>query len=225
MTETGKPRPKLILASGSPRRRELLRLLGLPFEVVRPDVREEGDCSSPPAFQACALAQKKALTVSNGNPTHLVVGADTLVVLDGGVMGKPSDASAARAMLRALRGREHLVITGLCLVQPGRGRPEVEAVQTRVWMRDYTDQDIVDYIARGEPFDKAGAYAIQDTSFSPVEEIEGCYANVMGLPLCHLFVALEPLGLCPSSTPQAACEAHLQRTCGVAHRILKPIDH
>lgn len=225
MTETGKPRPKLILASGSPRRRELLRLLGLPFQVVRPDVREEGGYGSPPALQACTLAQRKALSVCNDNPADVVVAADTLVVLDGEVMGKPSDASAALVMLRALRGREHLVITGLCLVQPGRDRPEVEAVQTRVWMRDYTDQDIVDYIARGEPFDKAGAYAIQDASFSPVEEIEGCYANVMGLPLCHLFVALERLGLCPSSTPQAACEAHLHRTCEVAKGILRSLDH
>ncbi|HEM61599.1 MAG TPA: septum formation protein Maf [Chloroflexi bacterium] len=225
MIETGKARPKVILASGSPRRRELLRLLGLPFQVVRPDMREEGDQGSPPALQARALAQRKALSVSNDNPTNLVLGADTLVVLDGEVMGKPSDVSAAWAMLRALRGQEHLVITGLCLVQPGRDRPEVDAVQTRVWMRDYADQEIAGYIARGEPFDKAGAYAIQDAYFSPVQEIEGCYANVMGLPLCHLFAALERLGLCPPSTPQAACEAHLQRTCDVAKGILRSLDH
>ncbi|HJX37338.1 MAG TPA: Maf family protein [Anaerolineae bacterium] len=218
----------MLLASGSPRRRELLRLLGMPFQVATPDTREDAETASDGVVQASTLAERKALHVAGQSPADLVIAADTLVVLDDQVMGKPPDAGSAREMLRALRGREHNVISGLAVVSPGNALPTVQAVKTRVWMRYYRDEELADYIASGEPFDKAGAYAIQDARFHPVERIEGCYANVMGLPLCHLFAILARLGLAPSpclTSPRRACEKHLGRKCEVAERILGAIDH
>ena len=228
MRLAGKGKPKLLLASRSPRRKELLRLLGMPFQVVVPDIREDDRPDEDGAVQACALAARKALTVARQSPADLVIAADTLVVLENQAMGKPPDAGSAIAMLRALRGREHSVISGLAVVGPGNAEVAAQAVETTVWMREYRDEEIADYIARGEPFDKAGAYAIQDWRFHPVDRIEGCYANVMGLPLCHLFAMLAPQGLVPTPSlagPWRACERHLERTCGVAEGILAAINH
>jgi septum formation protein len=223
---TGKAKPEVILASRSPRRRELLRLLNVPFRVLTPKTQEDGDYRSPATLEAAMLARRKALSVARENPNALVMAADTLVVLDDWVMGKPPDAASAREMLLALRDREHRVVTGLAVARPGAARPDAQTVETRVWMRHYADREITDYIARGEPFDKAGAYAIQDDVFRPVEEIDGCYANVMGLPLCHLAVALERSGLdLGSVSPHRACEVHLGRRCLVGLRIIARIDH
>lgn len=228
MRLTGKGSPKLLLASGSPRRRELLRLLGVPFQVVMPDICEDERPDRDGAVQACTLAGRKALTIARQSPADLVIAADTLVVLAGQALGKPPDAGSAIAMLRALRGREHSVISGLAVVCPGSAVPDVQAVETAVWMRDYGDEEIAHYVARGQPFDKAGAYAIQDYHFHPVQRIEGCYANVMGLPLCHLFVMLTRQGMAPPPSltgPRRACEQHLGRACGVAGPIIAAIDH
>ncbi len=193
----------LILASGSPRRRQLLACLGLPFRVVVPDVDEE----VPPATGVTpeqtgeALAIVKALSVAQREGGNLVLAADTLVVDGETVLGKPRDAAEATAMLRRLRDREHRVITGLALVDARRPAfrntappPEggsidaaravlVGHVVTAVRMRAYRDDEIEAYVARGEPFDKAGAYAIQDEAFRPVASFDGCYCNVVGLPL------------------------------------------
>ncbi len=220
--DTGKDMTRLVLASGSPRRTELLRLLGLPFEIREPSA-EEGrvrGCDVP--RQAALLAQSKALSVAAQNPDDVIVAADTLVVLQGAVMGKPADAASAWEMLKRLRGREHLVISGLAVAHPGSARPAMQAVQTRVWMRDYEDREIAAYIARREPFDKAGAYAIQDQDFRPVERIEGCYANVMGLPLCHLFKTLSHADFPALLRPVSGCESLTGYTCAVASSILNP---
>jgi septum formation protein len=175
--------PSLILASGSPRRRELLAALGAPFEVRVADVPEPLLNGVPAAVQAETLAQTKVCAVAADAPSAAVLGADTIVVLDGVPLGKPGDPDEARRMLIALRGRAHEVVTGVALTASGDGSLATAHVETRVFMRAYTDAEIEDYIATGDPFDKAGAYAIQHDGFRPVERIAGCYCNVMGLPL------------------------------------------
>jgi len=176
----------LILASGSPRRRRLLTCLGLRFRVVVPDVDEDVPSAAEltPEEMAQALAGAKALSVAQGEGRGLVVAADTLVLDGETVLGKPRDPDEAAAMLRRLRDREHRVITGLALVDAAR--PDVslhDHVTTVVRMRPYSEEEIAAYIARREPFDKAGAYAIQDEAFHPVATYDGCYCNVVGLPL------------------------------------------
>ena len=175
----------LIIASGSPRRRQLLACLGLTFRVVLPDVDEDAPSAANlrPEEMADALAGAKALSVAQREGEGLVLAADTLVVDGETILGKPRDAAEAAAMLRRLRDREHRVITGLALVDAARGDAGPAAhVTTAVRMRPYGDEEIAAYIARGEPFDKAGAYAIQDEAFHPVAAYQGCYCNVVGLP-------------------------------------------
>ncbi len=217
--------PETLLASGSPRRRELLRLMGMPFEVVIPDTHEDAPPASDVAAQVSVLAQRKALAAARHGSADLVIAADTLVLLGNQVMGKPPHAESAREMLEALRGREHRVVTGLVVLHRKSAVAEVQAVETRVWMRDYGNEEVAGYIARGEPFDKAGAYAIQDVYFHPVERIEGCYANVMGLPLCHLFAALDRLGCRLRRPPLKACQAYIGRKCNMAEQILSASTH
>ena len=222
---TGKAMTQLVLASGSPRRRELLQLLGRPFRVVVPRTVEGTVKCSDAATQASVLAEMKALSVARHGPEEIIVAADTLVVLCDQIIGKPTDAASARDTLVALRTGEHQVVTGLAVILPGASTPILQAVETRVWMRQYRDEEIANYIDRGEPFDKAGAYAIQDPEFDPVERIEGCYANVMGLPLCHLFTTLRDAASLHSLPPVAACEGHTGRRCSVAGRILEAATH
>jgi septum formation protein len=175
----------LILASGSPRRRRLLVCLGIPFRVVVPTVDEDAPslAAVTPEHMAEVLAKAKALSVAQQSE-GLVLAADTLVVDGDTVLGKPRDTAQATAMLRRLRDREHRVITGLALVDAARPNLGlVDHVTTAVQMRPYGKDEIEAYIARGEPFDKAGAYAIQDEAFHPVASYDGCYCNVVGLPL------------------------------------------
>ncbi len=215
----------IVLASGSPRRRELLRLLGVPFHVVHPAVGETAVPREKPSQQAVRLARMKADAVITEVPGRIVVAADTLVVLSGLVLGKPDGEAEAWGMLKALRGREHRVISGIAVVDISHGQTAVRSVETRVWMRDYTDDEIATYIARGEPFDKAGAYAIQDVEFHPVARIDGCYANVMGLPLCDLHVTLRKMGCTWGVSPARACEALTGRQCLAATQILEQDNH
>ncbi len=211
----------LVLASTSPRRQELISLLGIPFETVTPHVQEDVVSGQDAREVALRLARMKAEAVGAIEQGKTVVAADTVVVLGSQFMGKPADAAAASAMLRALRGREHEVISGLAVLDPARPTMGVEAVTTRVWMRHYRDEEIADYIRREEPYDKAGGYAIQDRLFHPVEEIEGCYANVMGLPLCHLYLRLKEMAFPLPTSPWRACQLHSGQPCLVAPQILK----
>ncbi len=215
----------MVLASGSPRRKELLSLLGVPFKAVRPAVGEMALPKEKPSQQAVRLARMKAEAVASEEPAKIIVAADTLVVLSGQVMGKPADKTQAWAMLKALRGREHQVISGIAVVAPSRRAIAVRSTETRVWMRDYSDDEIADYIARGEPFDKAGAYAIQDAVFNPVARIEGCYTNVMGMPLCHLYVTHLELGFKLPVSPVQACGVLTGRKCLAASQILEQASH
>ena len=179
----------LVLASASPRRQELLRNARIAFEVQPAHIAE--DPLPGEAARACAerLARDKALAVAGQRPHDVVLGADTVVVIggevDGQLLGKPSDAADAARMLRMLSGREHQVITGVCLVVDGK--PSVASETTLVTMSEITDKDIADYISSGEPMDKAGAYAIQGIASRWIPRIEGDYSNVVGLPVALVF--------------------------------------
>lgn len=202
----------IVLASASPRRRELLRALSLPFRVQVADVPEPLSTGVPAAEQAVALALAKARAIAPA-ADPLVLGADTIVVLDGVPLGKPESAEEARQMLAALRGRAHDVITGVALVT---GKQQWTAhASTAVWMRSYTDAAIEDYIATGDPFDKAGAYAIQHPGFRPVERIHGCYCNVMGLPLWTVRALLQDTGR-TSTVGRPGDQIDRCRTCPLA---------
>lgn len=186
---------KLFLASASPRRKRILALLDLPFQDLPVEADEAVWPGERPAQAARRLAQAKTEAAAGAVSQGIIVAADTLVVDRGHILGKPRDAGEARRMLRRLRGRAHLVITGLALLRPATGEAQSAAVTTRVWMRPYTAAELEAYAASGEALDKAGAYAIQSPSFAPVERIAGCYLNVVGLPLCALGLALRRLGL------------------------------
>ena len=184
----------IVLASTSPRRRELLSGLGLQFRTVAPQASEEMVEGESPEEMVERLALAKAMSVASSADQGLIVGADSIVVLDGRVLGKPADADEAREMLNALRGREHRVMTGVAVVDGPLGKVWVASQVSGVAMRDYSDTEVEDYIASGEPMDKAGAYAVQDRDFRPGIVAEGCYANVMGLPICLLMELLKEAG-------------------------------
>jgi septum formation protein len=172
----------LILASASPRRRDLLAHLGLAFEVVEPEADECSPAGRPERV-ARRLAVVKARIVCKERPDATIIAADTIVAHRGALLGKPHDADEARAMLEFLRGRTHRVITAVAVLLPGHRRPLVDHAVTSVTVRRYSDAEIAASIARGDPFDKAGAYAIQDERLAPVARYGGCYCNVVGLPL------------------------------------------
>ncbi len=186
------PKP-LILASQSPRRAQLLRQVGFEFDVIPANIDETTDTSAFPEKSAADLAQQKAQAVAHQIKNGLVVGADTLVVLAGKILGKPRDATEAREMLRFLSGQTHTVFTGFAIVS----RPENIWVtgweRTAVTFRELEDWEIDRYIEIDRPFDKAGAYGIQDTSALFVESIHGCYYNVVGFPLAKFYVRLKSL--------------------------------
>ena len=188
-------RRELVLASTSPRRRELLSCLGINFRVVPPSTLENMKPNETPKEMVERLALSKALSVARSLAGGLVVGADSVVVLDGRVLGKPINSAQAREMLRSLRSREHQVMTGVALVDADDQGAHVTSESSLVTMRDYSDDQLEAYVASGEPMDKAGAYAVQDRVFRPAEQLEGCYTNVMGLPLCSLVDMLQDAGL------------------------------
>ncbi len=195
--------PRLVLASASPRREHLLRALGLAFEVVASGIPEDGG-DGPALESAPALALAKArevaarLTVPHSAPRVpqcLVLGADTIVECEGKQLDKPADAAEACATLQVLSGRTHQVVTGVALVDAGSGRAETDAAVTHVTFRALTDAEIAAYVATGEPFGKAGAYAIQELGALLVEEIRGSPSNVIGLPVTVVQDLLRRFGL------------------------------
>jgi septum formation protein len=187
---------KLILASASPRRAQLLKQVGIPFQVV-PSTVDEAVEGFTPGEMVIKLALAKAGQVASGFSDGLVLGADTVVVYRDTVLGKPRSAADARKMLLQLSGREHRVITGLALVDAAGGAFQTASSETRVWMRAL-ESDLIDaYIATGEPMDKAGAYGIQEKAAFFVERIEGCYFNVVGLPLTQLYLLLSRMEIKP----------------------------
>jgi MAF protein len=217
--------PRIVLASGSPRRRELVALLGLPFEVIPADVDESLLPGEDPAAMVVRLSQAKAQaaqpTIQPSNHPTILLSADTTVSLDGEILAKPADAVEARSMLTRLRGRSHQVFTAITLVNLITGRLVTDLASTEVPMRDYSDEEMEAYIASGDPFDKAGGYAIQHDGFNPVSGLRGCYASVVGLPLCHVTRSLRALGVDPPADVPAACQAHLNYECPVFQAILR----
>lgn len=227
-TMDGRDRPSsvvrhLILASASPRRQEFLRLLGIPFRVHPARVDETPQPGERPEDLAVRLSRLKAEAVAC-EVEGPVLAADTVVVLDGRILGKPRDADEARAMLRALRGRWHHVHTAITLIpnlqsptsqSPVPPSPISTLDTARVLMREYTDAEIDAYIASGDPMDKAGAYAIQHPAFAPVARVEGCMATVMGLPIARLLPLLDDLGFPLPEDRARACVAVFGTCCQV----------
>lgn len=183
----------LVLASGSARRKRLLVQIGLPFRSVESGM-EESEIRGDPLEGACDLAEKKALDVGRRAEGSWILGADTVIAVDERTLGKPSDLEEAAAMLDLLAGREHRVITGLCLVDPAGTVAELQGMTTCVKIRPLSDREIRGYVETGEPMGKAGAYAIQGIGAFIVEGIEGSYTNVVGLPLAYLVKTLLRLG-------------------------------
>ena len=235
----------IVLASASPRRRELITLLGLPVEITSAGIDEVPLPGERAEAMAQRLSREKALTAARQfdrphSAARILLASDTVVSLDGEPLGKPRDTVEARSMLRRLRGRTHQVYTAIMLlglqstsahcVAPGAdavGNGSSSAPNTitdlassDVPMRACTDMEIEAYIASGDPFDKAGAYAIQHSGFHPVANFQHCFANVMGLPLCHVVRALRQLDVEPPHDVPALCQTHLCYDCPVFERIL-----
>ena len=183
---------KLLLASASPRRAQLLRNAGIAFAAQATRVPERRRRGESPSKFALRLAREKARAIFARHPRRIVLGADTIVVIGGRVLGKPRHRRDARRMLRLLSGRTHQVSTAVCLAGPGF--EDARAETTRVTMRELSETEIRDYVASGEPMDKAGAYAIQGLASRFVSRIEGCYFNVVGLPLPLVYRMLRAHG-------------------------------
>jgi septum formation protein len=188
---------RIILASASPRRVELLRMIGLPFEQIIGDVPEETEGAQGPAEHVRILAHRKAEQAARGLSSGLVIGADTVVAIDGDILGKPRDSAGAARMLSRLSGRTHEVFTGVSLVAVDTGATLSDVVRTGVVMRPMSGDDIRRYVATGEPMDKAGAYAAQGLAAPFVERVDGCFYNVVGLPLSRLWEMLTEMGCDP----------------------------
>jgi septum formation protein len=183
----------LILASASPRRRRLLTQIQIPFRVV-PGAVDENETGHEPTEMCRRLAEKKAIQVCSLAGPFWILGADSIVVISDRVLGKPRDEAEAGAMLSLLSGKEHRVVTGFCILDPSGQTAHSEAVSTAVCFKPLNDAEIQSYIRTGEPFGKAGAYAIQGIGAFMVESISGSYTNVVGLPVCAVIKALIRVG-------------------------------
>ncbi len=190
----------LILASTSPRRQELLALLGVTFEVMPPTVEEIRSPDLAPADQATQWALDKALSIARRYPDDLVLGGDTVIEIDGLLMGKPTDLNDAETMLRQLRSRRHAVHTGIALLHHASQTTVVRLETARVWMKPFTDHELRWYLETNESMGKAGSYSIQGAGARLIEKIEGDYPAVVGLPLRHTAALLAAHGV---AVPQA----------------------
>ncbi|MBL8061899.1 MAG: septum formation inhibitor Maf [Anaerolineales bacterium] len=211
---------KFVLASNSPRRRQLFGLGGWTFSVIAADVDETPLENESPREYVIRLAQAKAFAIqARAESDAVVIGSDTTVVDGNEILGKPVDEADAERMLRQLRGRVHQVYTAIAAVQ--NGKMVTDMSMTDVPMRNYSDEEIAAYVKTGDPMDKAGAYAIQHPEFQPVAFMEGCYAGVMGLPMCHVLRVLKQFNISPSTNVPAACQQLLNYDCRVSSLILK----
>ncbi len=212
--------PVWILASQSPRRRALMLALGLPHEVVAADVPEDPLDGEDPQALALRLALAKARAVAAQHPQRYVVAADTVVAVEGAILGKPADEAEAVEMLRLLRGRVHQVFTAVAVLAGplGLGAGDLAAISVR--MRAYRDEELLAYVRTGDPLDKAGAYAIQHQGFRPVADLRGCHAGVLGFPLCHFWRVLRSLSLPRPYYVPALCREHTGFPCQVYPEVL-----
>jgi len=213
--------PKLILASNSPRRKQLLALTGWDFDVQPADINEDLLPAEQPGDYVLRLAESKAREVARmAGGSGIILAADTTVVDADAILGKPVDAAEAASMLRGLRGHTHQVYTGLAVCRSRADNPVTDLCITDVPMRNYSDEDMLAYITSGDPLDKAGAYAIQHPDFHPVENITGCFASVMGLPLCHLARSIKKMGIEAQVDIPTECQSALDYDCPVWRTIL-----
>jgi MAF protein len=215
-------RPLLVLASNSPRRKELLALGGLAFEIIVSDADESLLADEAPRDYVRRLAAEKASASSvRADASQVILAADTTVVDGNAILGKPANPSEAKRMLRQLRGHVHQVYTGIAVLRVRDGNLLSDVCVTDVPMRAYSDAEIEAYVATGDPLDKAGAYAIQHASFQPVEMMKGCYASVMGLPLCHVTRLLMQMEFPQGAHVPANCQSFLNYACPVFAMILR----
>jgi len=221
--------PHLILASNSPRRRQLLALTGWTFNAMSAEVDERLLPDEAPHDYVLRLARSKARaclswrlgqgaeSVGEGG---LILAADTAVADGKVILGKPKDKTEAVEMLAALRGHSHQVCTGIAILRREDRCMITDLCVTEVPMRAYGDEEIADYVATGDPLDKAGAYAIQHPQFQPVEKLSGCYASVMGLPLCHLVRSLRRFEVTPAADVPGNCQSALNYPCPIFRAVL-----
>lgn len=213
-----------ILASQSPRRQELLRLVGFPYEVQIADADEDSITDPDPAVNVVETARLKAekiiRQIKRPFPPHtILITADTTVALDNQMLGKPDSPDHARQMLVALRNRKHLVHTGLALLDFASGKEVTGVHSAIVTMRNFSDGEIETYIASGDPMDKAGAYAIQHPQFNPVAQLDGCYLGVMGLSVCHLLQLLKQFDVPLVADLTAVSTTHQQYPCPLFNQL------
>lgn len=185
----------IVLASESTRRIDILRTLGVSFSIIPPDIDERKLPYESPKDYVLRVAYEKAQKVGNLFPDKWIIGADTAVVHKGRVLGKPKSEEEAYAMLRRLRANWHKVYTGFCVLNVSRQTVYQDVAETKVFIKDLTDEEIGRYIGTSEPFDKAGSYAVQGKGGYMVKEIRGSYTNVVGLPICEITEALMSLGI------------------------------
>lgn len=218
---TAANRPQIILASGSPRRQQLLRDLGLDFEIITADIDETPLPNEAPIDLVRRLAESKAQAVAalqgGRDQALLIIAADTIVALDNMPLGKPTDADHARILLTQLRGRTHQVHSGLSMMRldpDGTMTQQTSINSSTIYMRSYSDAEITDYIASGDPMDKAGAYAIQHPAFAPAQKLDGCISGVMGLALTDLTTMLAEFGVAVTMQDTTSiCEGYASFTC------------
>jgi septum formation protein len=185
----------IILASESTRRVDILRSLGISFSIIPPDIDEERKKDESPRDFVLRMSEEKARKVGDHFPDKWVIGADTVVVSRGKVLGKPKDEEDAFETLKGLRGKWHKVITGYCVLNASKDIMSCDAVETKVLVRDMSDEEIIRYIKTSEPLGKAGSYAVQGKGGYMVKEIRGSYSNVVGLPICEVAEVLLSLGV------------------------------
>ncbi|RLD05102.1 MAG: septum formation protein Maf [Chloroflexota bacterium] len=216
---------EFILASKSPRRKTLLRNLIDPFIVINSDVDEREIPGENPDEFVVRLAKEKALkggagVLTNSLENAFVLGADTIVVDGTEILGKPQDQMDAARILEQLRDKTHQVLSGIALYNLSTREIQTRLVCTEVVMREYTDDEIRDYIASGDPMDKAGAYGIQNRDFNPAPDFFGCFANVMGLPLCHLALLMKEMGIETDHRVADRCQDSIDYQCPIYADVL-----
>jgi len=215
-------RPMFVLASNSPRRQQMITWTGWTFKVHPADLDETPRPDEQPGEYVSRLAIAKArMAAELARTDTFVLAADTTVADGEKLLGKPADAEQAGQMLRQLRGRDHQVYTALALLDPVTQVLETDLCISQVPMRKYTDAEIDAYIATGDPLDKAGAYGIQNADFHPVQYFGGCYASVMGLPLCHLVRTAHKFGMEPLTDVPATCQINLNYHCPISAAVLR----
>jgi septum formation protein len=206
---------QILLASNSARRRQLIKLTGWNVSYASTDIDESRQPGEPARVYVTRLAGEKAHKMLNQTQADYILAADTIVVDGETIFGKPFNTDDALAILSALRGHTHQVMTALTLIYPGKGMEVEDLCVSEVPMRNYTVEELKAYIGSGDPMDKAGAYAIQNREFHPVEAFSGCFASVMGMPLCHMARIALRCGLTPRRDLPKSCQATLGYQCSI----------